>query len=151
MNPNTDSYLLNLRGVDWSEALSGWAFLLPRRFSLLFVNRFGDVFIVQEDESVHMLNLANGVLERLADKIADFADLMEVDVLRESWLLTKVVDQCIEAGLNLEPGQVYGYKIPPSLGGAIELDNIEITPISDHYHALAEIQIQLDELPPEPR
>lgn len=146
----TDTYLLPLGGVNWPQALSGWAFLLPPKFSLLMVNRFGDVFIVQTDESVHMLNLVTGTLDRLADNIKDFADLLEVDVLRQNWLMTRQVDECIAAGMNLGPGQCYSYKVPPSLGGAIELDNIEITPVEDHYHAMAEIQLMLDELPPEP-
>lgn len=149
MNPSTDTYLLPLGGINWPEALASWAFLLPRRFSLLFANRFGDVFIVQEDGSVHMLNLATGTLDRLADKIEDLADLLEVDVLRQNWLMTNLVDQCIEAGLLLKPGEVYSYKVPPSLGGTMELDNVEIMPAADHYHAMAEIQLMLDELPPD--
>ncbi len=145
----TDTYLLQLNGVNWPEALASWAFLLPEKFKLLMVNRFGDVFIVMPDESVHLLNLANATLERLADNLKDFADLMEVDVLRQTWLMTAQVDACIAAGMNLKPGEVYGYKIPPSLGGAIEVENIEITPAEDHYHSMAEIQMMLDELPPD--
>jgi hypothetical protein len=148
LTPAADSYLLNLRGVDWARVLASWGWMLPRRFSLLFINRFGDVFIVQEDESIHMLNLATGTLERLADRLEDFADLLEVDVLRENWLLTRLVDACIEAGLELGPNQIYGYKIPPSLGGAMDLENVEITDIPTHFHGLAEIQQQLDDMNP---
>jgi hypothetical protein len=92
---------------------------------------------------------ATGTLDRLADKVEDLADLLEVDVLRQNWLLTKLVDQCIEAGLNLKPGQVYSYKVPPSLGGTMELDNVEVMDAADHYHSMAEIQLMLDELPPD--
>jgi hypothetical protein len=31
----------------------------------------------------------------------------------------------------------------------MELDNVEIMPAADHYHAMAEIQLMLDELPPD--
>ncbi len=81
------------------------------------VNRFGDVFAVFEDGSVHMLDVGTGVMQRLADSRDDFAARIDAGNNANHWLMIPLVDQCVAAGLTLSDGQCYGYKIPPILGG----------------------------------
>ena len=59
-------YLIDLEGKDWEELLIGWRFLLPESFNVWLVNRVGDVFAVFEDDSVHMLNVGRGTIDRVA-------------------------------------------------------------------------------------
>ena len=42
-------------------------------------------------------------------------------------------------GQLLRPGQVYGYKIPPCLGGAYSSENLEPTDIQVHFSILGQI------------
>jgi hypothetical protein len=60
-------YLIDQAGKDWPALFEDWGSLFPRRFTLWLVNRFGDAFVVLDDESVHMLNVGIGQIKRVAD------------------------------------------------------------------------------------
>jgi hypothetical protein len=51
--PRLTDYTLRIDGVDWSDALASWTWLLPGEFTVWFANRFGDLFLVFDDGSVH--------------------------------------------------------------------------------------------------
>ena len=80
-------YLIDQSGKDWSELLSGWSAVLPPPFTVWLVNRFGDVFAVFEDGSVHMLDVGTGVIQRVADSRDDFATQMDVGDNASNWLM----------------------------------------------------------------
>jgi len=140
-------YLIDQSGKDWSDLLSGWLAVLPPSFTLWLVNRFGDVFMVFEDGSVHMLDVGIGKVERLADSREDFAARIDVGDNADTWLMIPLVDQCVAAGLTLSPNHCYGYKIPPVLGGQYVVGNVEPTDLSVHYSLLADIFQQTKDLP----
>jgi hypothetical protein len=139
---NIQDYLIDQNGKDWSELLSGWSDVLPPSFTLWLVNRFGDVFTVFEDGSVHMLDLGVGVIKRVADNRDHFAIQLDADDNASNWLMIHLVDGCIAAGLKLEPNQCYGYKIPPILGGKYTIGNVTPIDLSEHYSFLADIYRQ---------
>jgi hypothetical protein len=140
-------YLIDQSGKDWPELLSGWSDALPPSFTLWLVNRFGDVFTIFEDGSVHMLDVGIGAVERIADNRDHFADQIDVGDNANNWLMIPLVDQCVAAGLTLADNQCYGYKIPPLLGGQYSVENVEPTDLSVHYSLLADIFRQTKDLP----
>ena len=144
---NIQDYLIDQSGKDWSELLSGWTEALPPPFTVWLVNRFGDVFAVFEDGSVHMLDVGIGVIQRLADNRDDFATQIDAGNNANHWLMIPLVDQCVAAGLTLSDGQCYGYKIPPILGGKYVVENVSPTKLSVHYSLLADIWRQTKDLP----
>jgi hypothetical protein len=111
------------------------------------VNRFGDVFVVLEDRSVHLLDVGFGTINRLADSKDQFASRIDEGDNADRWLMISLVDRCAAAGKNLGPSQCYGYKIPPLLGGGYELENIEPTDLAVHYSLLSDIYEQTKDLP----
>jgi hypothetical protein len=140
-------YLIDQSGKDWSELLSGWSDILPPSFTLWLVNRFGDVFAVFEDGSIHMLDVSIGAVKRIAEDRDHFADQIDVADNANNWLMIPLVDQCVAAGLTLAHNQCYGYKIPPLLGGQYSVENFELTDLSVHYSLLADIFTQTKDLP----
>ena len=104
------------------------------------VNRFGDVFVVFEDGSVHVLDVGIGAVERIADNRDHFADQIDFGDNANNWLMIPLVDQCVAAGLTLAANQCYGYKIPPILEAANTASRMsEPTDLSVHYSLLADI------------
>lgn len=112
-----NDYLIGQSGKDWRELLSDWLGLLPESFTVWLVNRFGDVFTVFEDGSVHMLDVGVGAIKRLADNRDQFATLIDQGDNSGNWLMIDLVDRCVAAGLILSDMQCYGYKVPPIPGG----------------------------------
>ena len=142
-----NDYLISQAGKDWSDLLSGWREILPESSTLWMVNRFGDLFTVHEDGSVHLLDVGAGQLTRLADNRDDFCSLIDVAENANNWLMIPLVDACVASGLTLGPSECYGYKVPPILGGEYQTNNVEPTDLSVHYSLLADIYRQTKDLP----
>ena len=140
-------YLIEQQGKDWAELLSGWVPPLPESFTVWMVNRFGDVFAVFEDGSVHMLDLGTGVLERLADSREQFCDLVDQEDNAKAWLMIPLTDACRNAGFTLSDNQCYGFKVPPILGGKYEMENVVPCDLSVQYSFMADIFRQTKGLP----
>ncbi len=144
---NINDYLIQQQGHDWRALLSAWSWLLPENFTVWLVNRFGDIFLVTDDGSVHMLDAGSGSLTKLAESREDFAQKIDEGNNTNLWLMVPLVDSCVAAGITLKPGHCYGFKIPPSLGGAYSVENSEVTDMSVHYELLGQIHGQLRGVP----
>jgi hypothetical protein len=140
-------YLLESSEVDWGRVLRDWAPPLPVEFTVWLVNRIGDVFVVFDDGSVHMLDVGAGLLTRCASSRDEFAELLDVGDHADRWLMIPVIDRCRAAGMALAANQCYGFKVPPMLGGGYDSDNLEPTDVQVHYGLLADIFRQTKDLP----
>jgi hypothetical protein len=141
-----NDYLIPQAGKDWSVLLCGWREALPESFTLWMVNRFGDLFTVHDDGSVHMLDVGAGRLARLADNRDHFCSLVDVGDNANNWLMIPLVNECVAGGMILRPNQCYGYKVPPILGGEYHVSNVEPTDLSVHYSLLGDIYRQTKDL-----
>ena len=64
-------YLIDHRGLDWPSLFAEWTWLVPTQFAVWLMNRFGDLFLVFDDGSVHMLDVGGGSLEQVANTRAE--------------------------------------------------------------------------------
>ena len=144
---NVDDYLLDVEGVDWSEALRGWTFLIPSELTIWLANRFGDLFVVPDDGAVHILDIGQGSFTRVADDRDTFCRLIDQPGNANDWLMIPLVDRLVATGHLLTPGRCYGYRLPPLLGGGYDLDDIITLPILEHLRFHADLHRQLKDLP----
>ena len=91
---NINDYLIDQRGKDWPQLLSGWGRDIPESFTLWLVNRFGDAFLVVDDGSVHMLDAGGGQVSRIADSRDHFAELLDRDDNANNWLMLAELGVC---------------------------------------------------------
>ncbi len=98
-------YLVDHSAFDWPRLLTEWAWLLPPELTVWLMNRFGDLFLILEDGSVHMLDGRRGQSPRGWQRGArhSAARSSEGDSANE-WLMIPLVDRVVAAGLGLEPG-----------------------------------------------
>jgi hypothetical protein len=144
---NINDYLIPHAGKDWRSLLSGWFGLLPQNFTVWLVNRFGDLFVLLDDDSVCMLDVGVGTFKRLANNRSHFGSLIDAGSNASNWLMIPLVDACVAAGLTLGHNQCYGYDIPPILGGQYQPGNVSVTDLAVHYAFLADIYRQTRSLP----
>lgn len=144
---NLNDYLVDQSGNEWAELLSGWVPPLPECFTVLLVNRFGDVFASFDDGSIHMLDVGIGAVTQVAFDRDDFVRQIDLGDNANKWLMMPLVDQCVSAGMGLNANQCYGYKVPPILGGEYKVENFEPTNLSVHYSLMADICQQVRDLP----
>src|SRR5262249_53357006 len=140
-------YLIEQSGIDWPKVLSSWSWLLPSEFTLWLVNRFADLFLALRDGSVHMLDVGVGTLTRIADSRDDSCSKIDEGENANEWLMIPLVDKLVAAGIKLQPGQCYGFKTPPVLGGQYTAENVGPLPICDYLGAYGSIHEQLRDVP----
>lgn len=141
-----DAYLLDAEAQPWGEWLAPFAPPLPAQFDLFLVTRFLDVFLIYPDGSVNWLETQAGRLTQVAPSRAEFEVAMETDY--PLWLMTGAVDAAVARGLKLGVGQCYAFKVPPMLGGAYDLDNVEVDDVETGLRVLGGIFDQAKALPP---
>jgi len=140
-------YLIAQEGIDWPQVLQPMHWILPREFTLWLVNRFGDLFIVLDDGSVHHLDMGTGGVTKLADDKDDFGEKIDLDDNANDWLMIPLVDQLVASGMILGPGQCYSYRQLPVLGGDYTVANTVIQDLSFHYATLGPIFEKIKDLP----
>ena len=147
MATSIHDYLIDHGGVDWPAPLAGWSWLVPPEFTLWLVSRLCDLFIVTPDGAVHMLDVGAGSLKKLADSRDDFGRLIDDEDNASLWLAIPLVDELVATGMDLQPGQCYGFKVPPVLGGQYTVENCGILAIPDYLGVYGSIHDQLRGLP----
>jgi hypothetical protein len=140
-------YLTDHAGFDWPRLLAGWAWLLPPEVAVWLVNRFGDLFLALPDGSVHALDVTAGTLTKLAGSREEFCELVVDEGNADQWLMAPLVDELVEAGLVPGPGQCYGFKFPPVLGGGYTAENTTVLPAADYLGYCGSLHRQLAAVP----
>jgi hypothetical protein len=140
-------YIIDHRNVDWPTVLREWSWLVPPTFNVWIMNRFGDLFIVLDDGTVHMLDVGGGTLKKVAESRDDFANELDDGDNANQWLMIPLIDRLVAAGLTLREGQCYSYKKPPVLGGDYTVENTCVLPIPEHFGANGSIHNQIKDLP----
>jgi hypothetical protein len=140
-------YLIDHQDFDWAALFAEWTWLVPNRFTVWLMNRFGDLFIVFDDGSVHMLDVGCGTLKQVANSCEEFKVKLDEDDHANNWFMIPLVDELVAAGITLHEGQCYSYKKPPVLGGYYTLQNSCVLPIVEHYGAYGSIHNQIKDLP----
>jgi hypothetical protein len=140
-------YIIDQEGFDWANLLSEWSWLLPEVLTPWIVNQLGDIVLVREDGTVSFFDVGGGRVEQIANSREDFITKIDVSNNANDWLAIPLVDGLVKAGLSLRQQTVYGFKIPPLLGGKYELENFEVTDISVHYGFLGDLYGQMKDVP----
>ncbi len=131
-----------------TQLLEDWAWLLPKPHELIALNKFGDMFLRNEAGEICFLSLATGQLNRLAGSTAEFQQLSADKVNQEKWFLLKLLTELERAETKIAHGQCFGFKKPPSLGGDVEVSNIEVSPLYAYVSLMGQIHQQVNGFPP---
>lgn len=142
-----DDYIIDQHGFDWPKLLESWFWLLPKKFVVWIMNRFGDLFIVLDDGTVHKLDIGCGTLTQVAESREDFIVKIDKPGRADDWLMIPLVDRMVAAGKTLTEGQCYGFRVPPVLGGKYDDENIVVISIQDFLAAYGSIHEQIKDVP----
>jgi hypothetical protein len=144
---NLNDYILDHSKVDWPNVLRDWLWLIPDHLTVWIMNRFGDLFVVLDDGTIHMLEIGGGRITKIAESRDDFADKIDGGENANQWLMIPLVDKLVSAGVRLSKGTCYGYRIPPVIGGDYTVENTAVVSIPEHYSFHADIHQQIKNVP----
>jgi hypothetical protein len=145
---SVQDYLVDHTHFDWPNLLAGWSWLLPPKFTVWLVNRFGDLFLVLPDDTVHLLNVAAGTITKLADSQDEFCRKIDEGENASHWLMIPLVDRLVAAGQRATPGCCYSFRVPPALGGQQTVENTLVLGIVEHYRKYGLTHIRLRGMAP---
>ncbi|MBL8204395.1 MAG: DUF1851 domain-containing protein [Blastocatellia bacterium] len=140
-------YIIDHQNIDWGTILADWAWLLPEELTVWLMNCYGDLFLIFDDGSIHLLDVGAGTIERLADDKDDFCQKIDEGNNANQWLMIPLVDRLVEAGNLLSEGCCYSFVISPVLGGQYSVENTATLSIVEHYSLYASIHQQIEDLP----
>jgi T6SS immunity protein Tdi1, C-terminal len=105
--------------------------------------------LVFEDSAgrVVFLDTVGANLAEIAASRAAFLAEREKQENLDNWFMADLAMLCWEQGLRPGPGQCLSFKIPPVLGGPLEVDNIEVSDLAVHESVLAQIHRGVKDLP----
>jgi hypothetical protein len=145
--PTWEHLLIRTADIDCPRLLSYWRWLLTKDYHPIVMTAFGDWFLRDVDGSVHFLDLVAGQLSKVAQSDEEFQNVMGHPEKANEWFLPELVDTLIDCGIVLKPGQCYSYKVPPVLGGRLEIENIEPLDLVVHQSLMSQIHEQTQNLP----
>jgi hypothetical protein len=127
--------------------LTDWRWLAGENVQVVVVSAIGDLFL--KDVGGHILWLEVGAarITKVAESSDEFKRLMQQTEHAEEWFVPQLIGDLITRGKRLAPGQCYSYKVPPMLGGKMELGNFEPTDLLVHCSMFGQIGRQIRDLP----
>ncbi|MEM8671971.1 MAG: T6SS immunity protein Tdi1 domain-containing protein [Planctomycetota bacterium] len=135
-------------GLDFDSLLEEWRWLVPETMSPVVVSALGDLFLRDQDDSIHWLDTGTGQLSRVADSPNEFKQLMQQPDHANEWFIPQLIGDLIESGAVLGTGECYSCDVPPGLGGEFTVDNVKPTDIRVHFSMFGQIFFQTKDLPP---
>lgn len=128
-------------------ALESWAFVDLSGKTPLFTSPFGDVFF-QSADGFWWLDTLEGVLSRQWDTGAEMQAALNTPDGQDQFLLAGLALAAERRGLAPGPDQVYGFTVPPVLGGPMDVDHTETIDFVVGVNIAGQIHAQVRNLPP---
>lgn len=144
-----DDYLLPIESIDWMQLFEEWKWLIPPGTGIQpwMMNTFGDLFWIDEQEQINLLNVSDGTNEIIAQSEEEFFEKLDEEDNLNLWYLIDLVDELLDAEHAPQDNECYGFKLLPVLGGDFQNENIYISDIAEYWSFCGQIHRQLDGLP----
>ena len=130
-----------------SEALESWSFLDLVDKAPLFASPFGDLFF-QADDGFWFLDAVGGDLSRRWATEQELSASLNSAQGQDEYLMLGLAAQAEELGLRPSSSEVFGFRVPPVLGGAVDVGNVEVGDFVVTINLAGQIHAQVRELPP---
>jgi hypothetical protein len=131
--------------IDCNYLLSAWTWLVPAHHTPLMVGAFGDWIFGAPDGSHWTLCLLEGDYRQIARDSAEFNRLKRQPENLDSWFKAGWVAIAARHGLFPKIDECLGWKVPPFLGGAFSVDNIDVFSLRLYQHIQGQLHQQRHE------
>jgi len=135
------------RKLDSDRLLSEWRWLCPETLTVFDRNAFGDLFLTDESDRVHMLNVGSGELSVVAESIPEFRARENTPEMQEAWFAESSVRSAVESGLVPGAEQCIGFSTPTVFEESGGLNSAFVADLYEHVGFLGDIHRQISALP----
>lgn len=155
-----DDLTVNFSHLDKLTLLSDWQWLIdssksrltrwissPSKLPIL-ITTGGNAFLQDvKAETIHLLDTVEGTVTQVSSSPQEFRGQLAVYEFVERYLSVEMVVALRQAGLHLQPTQIYSFKVPPVLGGKLEVSNLEVADIAVHFSVSGQVHQQVANVP----
>lgn len=135
------------KGIDLDTLLSDWTWAIPEVLRPVLLTAMGDAFAQGESGAIYFVDMIAGKVRLIAEDGESFKSLLRDNPFVTDHMFPSQIMQYRDAGMTLQPGQVYSHKQLLVLGGEDEIDNIEPTDVSVHISIHGQVHRQVKDLP----
>lgn len=142
--------VIDSRVVENDALLSPYSWMFrPEDYAVEVVTTLGDCFLRKiEDGTVHWLDTAEGMLQKVADDISIFKDKLSITGNQMNWFLPHLIDGAKQLGLSRQSGELYAYRDHPRVGGNFKAINLTTRKIAEHFSYTGELHLKMKDVPP---
>ena len=142
-----EQFTLPINRPDWDQLLNDWRPLIPEGARPWLLTKFGELFFVQSNDEIGMLQVSAFSYAVVAKNETDFFEwLLDPDKMTE-WFLAPLLETVQASGKALDPGRCYSFVTPLGLGGELKPENVMAIPIEEHFKCWGEVFRQIKDLP----
>lgn len=131
---------------DIKSALEAWDWIDFSGKTPFITTAFGDVFFESEN-GVYFLDSIEGVLEKVAESKNELQSILNTADGQDHFLMAGLVVTARDNDIILGSGECYDFNVSPSLGGTMDIDNLNIMSFKVSLHLAGQIMKQIRDLP----
>ena len=146
---NIKEIIIETDNIDWNHILKHWSWLFDHEtaFNIWILNKFGDLFVHMDDDSIWHLDTGAGLFEPVAKNKDHFAELIDKEDNFDIWFMPELVSQLEANGKKLKMNQCYGFITPTGFKeGSYSVENIEIFDIERYFVAMGDLWNRLQKV-----
>lgn len=113
-------------GMDCNSLLSEWNWLVSPDYHAIMIGIFGDWIFGARDGSLWHLDLLEGQFHKVAEDFNEFNSRKRDVKYLDDWFSANWANIALDNGLVPKTGECLGWRVPPVLGGAFSLENIQV-------------------------
>ncbi|MBL7934854.1 MAG: DUF1851 domain-containing protein [Bacteroidia bacterium] len=137
----------DLKSVDLNDLLSSWRWLVQNPKQVIIVSTLGDLFTIENDNSIHWLQTDLGTYSKVAENLEEFYDMLGYEENIDNWFLPLLNEKLITAKKPLKANEIYSCIKPTILGGVLSPENIHVVNMSVHFAFTGALHEQIKDLP----
>lgn len=137
----------DISNIDQSDLLSAWQWKLEEGMKIVMITNLGDLFLQDKNGSIFWLLTDGGELKKIADNYSQFQQMLLDEEMIDNWCLPLLIEKFINAGMTLQPNEVYSPLKMTVLGGTYDTSNFKPTDMSVHFQFTGVICEQIKDLP----
>ena len=133
--PTWEQLLIRTADIDCPRLLSYWRWLLQKDYHPIVMTAFGDWFLLDDDGSVHFLDLVAGKLSKAADTGEEFKQVMGRPEKLDEWFMADLVQHCsMDSGSSSAQDSAMATRFRPCWEGRLRSPTLS-RPISQFTRA----------------
>jgi hypothetical protein len=134
--------------ADAIDALAeSWAWRIGDGYTPLLFTALGDMFYEADEGGIFWLNTGTAEVERVAESVTGFNQLLREDIADE-WLLPALVEALLDAGKLRGEGECYTYvTLPIFAEGEYVVENLNPVAAIEHFELTGSVLQQMQDLP----